>query len=121
MKLKTLILAAAMLWLLSGTASAADFASLGSVPVMVNVVILIGAIACLAVAIKLFTLVKGGALAKGWQLWVVSFLTLAFGQVIVLAEKLAVFAVSIDIAGILYLATVVLWFMGLMQTRKVLG
>jgi len=91
------------------------------IPVILNIIILAGALACLAVAIKLFTLVKGGALAKGWQLWVVSFFTLIFGQIIVLAEKLDVFALGFDVAGLLYLATVALWFMGLLQTRKVLS
>jgi len=121
MKQKTLIIMTAILSVISGNAYAADFAAIGRIPVILNVVILAGAVACLAVAIKLFTLVKGGALAKGWQLWVVSFLALVFGQIFVLAEKLDVFAVGFDIAGILYLATVALWFIGLIQTRKVLG
>jgi hypothetical protein len=110
-----------MLSLFSGRADAADFSGISQIPVILNMVILGGALACLAVAIKLFNLVKGGALAKGWQLWIVSFFTLVFGQIIVLAEKLDVFAISFDMASVLYLATVALWFAGLMQTRKVLG
>ena len=110
-----------MLLSFSGQAMAADFSGISQIPVILNIIILAGALACLAVAIKLFTLVKGGALAKGWQLWVVSFFTLIFGQIIVLAEKLDVFALGFDVAGLLYLATVALWFMGLLQTRKVLS
>ena len=121
MMLKRFLMTTAMLSLISGNAYAADFSGIGQIPVILNIVILGGAMACLAVAIKLFTLVKGGALAKGWQLWVVSFFTLIFGQIFVLAEKLDVFVISFDVAGILYLATVVLWLMGLLQTRKVLG
>lgn len=118
---RTVIVMTAVLSVISGNAYAADFAAIGRIPVIVNVVILAGALACLAVAFRLFTLVKGGALAKGWQMWVISFLVLALGQVFVLAEKLEVFAIGFDIAGILYLAAVALWFMGLLQTRKVLG
>lgn len=121
MKYKSLICAAALMPLAFDQAEAANFAVLGQIPVILNVIILAGAVACLTIMIKLFILVRGGALAKGWQLWVLSFFTLAFGQVFVLAEKLDVLAINFDVAGILYLATVVLWFMGLIQTRKVLG
>ncbi len=121
MNYKTLALAAVLLPLLSNTASAATAADFGRIPVLINIVILAGAIASLAVAIRLLSLVRGGALAKGWQLWVLSFLTLALGQIVILAEKLNFFALSFDIAGVFYLATVVLWFMGLVQTRRVLG
>lgn len=120
MKHKPLILTV-MLLLLSGKAMAADLSGIAQIPVILNIIILGGALACLAVAIKLFTLVKGGALAKGWQLWVISFCALIFGQIIVLAEKLGVFTLDFDVAGLLYLATVALWFMGLLQTRKVLS
>ena len=121
MKYKRLLLVMAMVPLLSGKAVAADFPGVALIPVILNVIILAGAVACLATAIKLFNLVKGGALAKGWQLWVISFFTLVFGQILVMAEKLNVFVVGFDAAGILYLATVGLWFAGLMQTRKILG
>ncbi len=100
---------------------AANFAQITQVPVLINAVILIGAIACLVFAIQLFNLVKGGALAKGWQQFVISFITLAAGQLLILAEKFDVFVLTFDAAGLLYLATVVLWLVGLMQTRKVLG
>jgi hypothetical protein len=106
---------------LANDALASATVSTGHFPVLLNGIILITAIASLLVAVRLLSLVKGGALAKGWQLWVISFFTLAFAQLIVLAEKLDLFALSFDIAGIFYLATVVLWFMGLLQTRRVLG
>ena len=121
MKYKLLIMTAGMLAILSGSANAANIAVITQVPVILNIVILAGAVACLAVAIKLFNLVRGGALAKGWQLWIISFFALAFGQILILAEKLEVFAIGFDVAGLLYLVTVVLWFIGLLQTRKVMG
>ncbi len=106
---------------LTSTASAADFSKMAEIPSIVNAVILLGAIACLAVALNLFALVKGGALARGWQLLIFSFVTLAVGQILILAEKLELFMVGFDIPGILYLATVILWLVSLLQTRKVLG
>lgn len=118
---KLLIFTSAAIPLLSDKAHASVITGLANVPVMINLVILVGAIACLITAIKLFTLVKGGALARGWQFLVVSFITLAFGQIFVLAEKLGWFALTFDVAGLLYLVTVVFWLIGLMQTRRVLG
>jgi hypothetical protein len=111
-------LAVAAAW--PGTAQAGVGSAVGGIPVALNLFILIGSIACLAVAVKLFLLVKGGALARGWQLLVISFITLTLAQVIVLAEKLGIMNVSFDVAALLYLATVGLWFWGLLQTRKVL-
>lgn len=121
MNAKPLGLTAALLPLLSNDAMASNAAGIGQIPVLLNIVILVAAIASLFVAIRLLSLVKGGALAKGWQMWVISFLTLAFAQVVILAEKLDLFALSFDIAGLFYLVTVVLWLLGLMQTRRILG
>ncbi|MFH1699983.1 MAG: hypothetical protein ABIE07_05280 [Candidatus Zixiibacteriota bacterium] len=103
------------------SAYAADFKVLGNVPAIINLVILIGALACLSVAIKLFGLVKGGALAKGCQMWIISFITLTAGQVLILAQELKLFILTFDIAGILYVGTVILWLIGLMHARRVLG
>ena len=118
-KLVTLLLLA--VWSLGGRAEAADFTQITKVPVLINAIILLGALACLIIAIRLFSLVKGGALARGWQMFVVSFVTLVAGQIFILAEKFGLFALAFDVAGILYLATVILWMVGLMQTRRVLG
>ena len=118
---KLITLPVLLVWSFGGRAEAADFSRITQIPVLVNSVILIGALACLVIAIKLFSLVKGGALARGWQMFVVSFVTLVAGQILILAEKFDLFALAFDVAGILYLATVVLWFVGLMQTRRVLG
>ena len=106
---------------LTSSAVAADFSKMAEIPVIVNLVILLGAIACLTVALNISSLVKGGALARGWQLLIFSFVTLGVGQIIILAEKLELFMVGFDIPGILYVATVILWLVSLLQTRKVLG
>ena len=112
---------AVMLPFLYENASASTVGRLSNIPVMLNIIILIGSIACLTVAIRLFGLVKGGALARGWQMLVISFITLTVGQIVVLAEKLDLVTLTFDLAGIMYLATVILWFVSLLQTRKVLG
>lgn len=103
-----------------GTAFAGTGLRTGGIPVALNLFIMAGAVACLVIAVRLFMLVKGGALARGWQLLVVSFVTLTGAQFIILADSLGIFAIPFDVAGVLYLATVVLWFFGLVQTRKVL-
>ncbi|MEZ5358741.1 MAG: hypothetical protein R3F48_07885 [Candidatus Zixiibacteriota bacterium] len=119
--MRRLLLTLAVLLICSAPAAAADFSKFSQTPVILNSVILVGAIACLVIAIRLFNLVKGGALAKGCQFWVISFVTLLAGQALALAEKLEVFALNFDVAAVLYAATVMLWFAGLAQTRKVLG
>lgn len=119
--MKRILLTLAVLVVCGAPAAAADYSKLSQAPVILNGVILIGAIACLVIAVRLFNLVKGGALAKGCQFWVISFITLLAGQILALAEKLDVFALHFDFAAVLYAATVMLWFAGLVQTRKVLG
>ena len=118
---KLIFLLIVTFWIFSGQVMAADFSQVTQIPVIINLIIFIGAISCLVIAIRLFTLVKGGALARGWQMFVVSFITLAAGQIMILAEKFDLFAIAFDIAGVLYMATVLLWLVGLVQTRKVLG
>jgi hypothetical protein len=107
--------------IMAESAFAAEFDVLGSIPAIINMAILAGALACLLVAIKLFGLVKGGALAKGCQMWIISFITLTAGQVLILAQELKLFTLTFDIAGIMYVGTVILWLIGLIQARRVLG
>jgi hypothetical protein len=120
MRNRLLVILISILAVFSDRATASDFSAIGKLPVILNIFILFGAFACLAIAIRLFALVKGGALARGWQLWVVSFITLTAGQIFIVAEKLDFFILGFDMPGLLYLTTVILWFAGLLQTRKVL-
>lgn len=120
MKSRLLICASALVLCASERAMAADLATIATIPVILNLVILAGAAACLSVAIKLYTLVRGGALARAWQTFIISFATLAVGQLFVLAREIKWFAPSFDLSALLYLVTVALWFWGLVQTRKVL-
>jgi len=119
MKLRSL-LASVIVPLFTNRAEASSLYSTGGISLAFNIVILAGAVACLVIAIRLFMLVRGGALARCWQMLAASFGTLAIGQILILIEKLGVFRPPFDIAGLLYLATVALWFAGLTQTRKVL-
>lgn len=121
MRNKLLVLTLLTPVLLCSQARAADFSSIKQVPVMLNLLILVGAVACLAIAVRLLGLVKGGALARGIQMWLISFVTLAVAQVIILADKFGFFTVTFDLAAVLYVGTVILWFSGLLHARKVLG
>ena len=121
MRYKQIFTILPLLMVIAGDASAADFSVLGTIPGMFTMLILLCALASLAVAIKLFSLVKGGALAKGYQLWVISFITLAVSQILILLEKMGIFALTFDVATVLFAGTVILWLIGLMQARKVLG
>lgn len=121
MKTKIVVATMALIAVFSGSAQAADFTQIGNLSVIFSIIVFLASLACLTMAIKLGSLVKGGALAKGCQVWIISFVTLAIGQFFVLAEKFAIFAIGFDIAGLLVVITVILWFVGLMQTRRVLG
>lgn len=121
--MKTKILMATLLLIATfpGGAQAADFTQISNISVIFDIVVFLASLGCLTITIKLGALVKGGALAKGCQIWIISFVTLAVGQFFVLAEKFVIFNVGFDIAGLMVVVTVILWFIGLMQTRRVLG
>lgn len=121
MKTKIFLVTILLIAALPAGAWAADFSQIKNVSVVFSLVVFLASVACLTISIRLGALVKGGALAKGCQVWIISFVTLTIGQFFVLAEKFAIFAVGFDIAGLMIMTTVILWFVGLMQTRRVLG
>jgi hypothetical protein len=111
------------LFVLSGwtRAEAADFSHISDVSVILNLVILAGTVSCLIVALKVLSLVRGGALSRPWQLFIVSFISLAAAQVLALFQNLDILRMTFDLSSVLYVATVILWFAGIFHTRKVLG
>jgi hypothetical protein len=113
--------ALALIGLLPETSQAADFALLLTVPAIVNQVVLIAAIASLLVAFRVYTLVKGGLLAKSWQMFVVGLLCLAIAQIFALAETAGYFSAPEWLRPMTFLCMAGLWLYGLLQARRALS
>ncbi|HSG99626.1 MAG TPA: hypothetical protein VLB27_06225, partial [candidate division Zixibacteria bacterium] len=87
------LIAGGLTLLQAGGAAAAtpDFGVLLTIPALVDQAILLVAIVSIAIALRVYALVKGGLLAKSWQLFVVGLLCLAIAQVFGLAGALGYF------------------------------
>ena len=105
------------------TANAAtpDFAVLLTLPALVDQVLLLVALASIAVAFKVYSLVKGGLLAKSWQLFVVGMLCLAIAQIFELARMLGYFTPPDIFRPVILLCMAALWLFGAYKARKALS
>ncbi len=92
-----------------------------STTAMINIVVLVCAAVCLAWALKILTLVKGGLISKSWQMFVIGFCFLIAAQLAVVGEKVGLIMMPTYISTALYLLMTITWLAGLYQTRKVLG
>ncbi len=88
---------------------------------IVNIAILLCAIICLAWAMKILSLVRGGLLSKSWQMFVLGFCFLIFAQLMVIGEHAELFMLPSYTTTSLYLLMAITWLIGLYHTRKILG
>ena len=107
----------------NGTAAAAtpNFGVLLTIPALVDQAILLVAIISIAVALRVHSLVKGGLLAKSWQLFVVGMLCLAIGQIFGLAGALGYFTPPEALRPSILLCMAALWMIGAMKARSALS
>lgn len=103
------------------TSFAADVSLLLTVPAIVDQIVLIAAIVSLLVAFRVYTLVKGGLLAKSWQMFVVGLLCLAIAQLFALAEAAQYFTAPEWLRPMTFLCMAGLWLYGLLQARRALS
>jgi len=85
-----------------------------------NLFLLIGAVLCLLAAVKILSLVRGGLLSKGWQMFVLGFASLVLAQVLIVSQKAHILPMPEFVAVILYLVMAGTWLAGLYQIRKAL-
>jgi len=103
--------------LLAGTGEG----SVSGVGIMFNGVILLVILVCFMVALKVFSILRGGELASGWQFIAVSFMILCLGQVLELVSTLELFSLNPAFIIAIRLAGVVLLMLGLARIKRVLS
>ena len=115
---KTVFLTALML--VAGSTQAANFAVITSPPTALSLVVLVGAIVCLAGAYQISAILKGGFLAKTWHLFIGSFFALALSQVGVLLHDFEIYPVPAFAVPAFMLLALVLFIYGIFETKRTL-
>lgn len=86
-----------------------------------NLFLLVCAVLCLLAAVKILSLVRGGLLSKGWQMFVLGFASLVLAQVLIVSQKAHILPTPEFVTVILYLVMAGAWLAGLYQIRRVLA
>jgi len=116
--LVALILAAVLPGLLradTGSVSASGFGVLFEAGILLVVLI------CFVVAMKIFSYLRGGELASGWQVLAISFIVLCLGQMMELASMLELFGLDRAVVLGIRLIGVSLLMIGVARIKKVLS
>ena len=101
-------------------AHAANIAAIANTPNILHLVVLIAAVIGLASAISVQNLVRGGALAKCWQLFMAGFGALVICQGILIGSALDFFVVPVFIVPCLLLVMAGLFLFGIYEAKRVL-
>jgi hypothetical protein len=117
---KTITFTGLLLLAHSAEAHAANLALITTPMNLINVAVLLIAIAGVVGSIQVLSLVRGGALSKSWQLFVVGFIALALGQCIYVLNAVEVFAAPSFIAPALLAAAIGVIIYGVWQAKGVL-
>jgi hypothetical protein len=100
----------------------ADAASGSSdVGVLFNGLILLVVLVCFFVALKIFSLLRGGELASGWQMLAIAFVLLCLGQLIDLMVTLEIAGLNQAMVATARLAGAFLLLLGVVRIKKVLS
>lgn len=115
------LLCAFIILAVTANANAANFAIITSPPTLLSVVVLLIAVGCLVVSFKVMDLVRGGALFKGWQIFMLGFICLAISQIFVLLRDLEMLVLpAYVVPGVLALS-IILFLFGVIETKKSLS
>jgi hypothetical protein len=106
---------------LAGRTEAANFAVITSPPTLLNVFILGFAVACVAGASRVLTLVRGGHLSRSWQLFTAGFVVLVLCQLAILGNAFELITLPSFVvpAGLALMCGLFLY--GIFETRRVLS
>jgi len=105
----------------TGDAQAANLAVITSPPTIFDLVVLLLAFAAIAVAYQLLGSLRGGYLSKSWQLFIGGFGVLALSQIAKLLHTFEIISLPVWIAPMLLLCGVGVLFLGVFQTKRILG
>lgn len=95
--------------------------SISGIGILFSGLILVVVFVCFFLALKVFSLLRGGELASGWQMLAISFIVLCLGQLMELASSLELFNLDQVVVVTLRLAGVFLLLFGIVRIKKVLS
>jgi hypothetical protein len=102
------------------SAQSAESGSAG-VGLLFNGLIMLVVLVCFFMAMKVFSLLRGGELASGWQMLAIAFIVLCLGQLIELASTLEIVSLNQAVVVTVRLAGVFLLLLGIVRIKKVLS
>ncbi len=103
------------------TAHAAELALLLAVPSLFDGAILIVSVAALIGAIRVYSTVKGGLLAKSWQFFVIALICLVIAQLFQLANIAGYFQAPELLRPVIFTAMAGLLLLGVIKARRALS
>jgi hypothetical protein len=95
--------------------------SISGAGVLINSLIFLIILACFFVAVKVFSFLRGGEMASGWQFLAISFIVLCLGQLLALASSLELFNLDMAIVVAIRLIGVFMLFLGITRIKKALS
>lgn len=113
--------AACFLFFTGGSANAANFAVITSPPTILNIVVMITAIVCVVVGLKVVDLVRGGQLSKVWQTFIGAFVVLVLAEAALLGASFEILTLPDFVAPAMMVLSIGLFLYGLLETKRVLG
>ncbi|MCH9032511.1 MAG: hypothetical protein IIB00_09680 [candidate division Zixibacteria bacterium] len=116
-----LALATLIVALAPAKASAVEMGVLLTMPSLFNEITLLVAIIAFFGGLKVYGLVRGGLLAKCWQMFLFGFGALILVQVLRLVNTLGLVEIPELLTSLLLGCMAVLWFLGMREARKALG
>ena len=90
-------------------------------PLLLTIVVLASAIACVVFCAQVLTLVRGGQLSRSWLVFTAGFGVLALSQVIVILTGFGIIPASRYLVPVLLILMSSLFAYGLYDTKRVLG
>jgi len=110
-----------LMFFLSGSAKAANFAVITSPPTILNILVLLAAIGCVVIGLKVVELVRGGQLSKVWQVFIGAFVVLILAEGVRLAATFELIALPDLVTPAMMVVSIGLFLYGLLETKRVLG
>lgn len=107
--------------LLASSAHAATFVLLVQTPNLLNLALLALAGACSVGSFQVLTLVRGGMLAKSWQLFLAGFVMLTLAQLLSLFNAVQIMALPSYVLPLMYSGMAGLFLYGIFETRRTLS
>ncbi|MCP4706796.1 MAG: hypothetical protein GY865_19535 [candidate division Zixibacteria bacterium] len=92
-----------------------------SISGIADMVLIACIVVCLLWSMKIMSLVRGGLMSKGWQMFTLGFVFLLLARLMVLSGMINLFVVPEYVATVFYLLMTVTWLIGIFQTKRTLA